>query len=189
MNQIFNASLDVFLLMLCLPIVLKDSFWMSEKHLADPWRRKTSLTYRALLTLCMLLLANGWGAGIFGVQLLLEKASLRGEIELFWYCLVWLCIVILIFLYQPFLKLVILIFVAPAISFASLLSIGEIDHLIYTDNDYCLSQMETKRIDNKTKVVTYFCDHGIFGYQGPIERTEIALLPGIILTYGYKRCR
>jgi hypothetical protein len=169
-------------------LMQKDDVWMHSTFVAMPHRRQISLTFKMLSVVCLLLLANGWGDGIFNAQILFDNPRVQGLIKLFWYVLVWICVIGSLNLCRLWIKLSTLVLVVPLLAFATLLGTIEAIDTVKTNSDISLTPVDLRKLSSNLYLATYFYNGGVPGWSGLVERKEFRPVCGLLIAYGYKKC-
>lgn len=161
---------------------------MQEYYLTVKVQHSISKVFKVLLILCLILFANGWGHGLFNIQLLIDSPRAQGLIALIWYILVWICVVKSIVFSRLWIKITTWLLVVPALLIATLLGGFEAIEEVSKNSDPTLFFVTEERINAITKHVTYDYNVGPMCWGGLVERTEVRLVPGLLLTYGFTEC-
>jgi len=140
---------------ICFLLFQEDSMWMQYYFLTVRTQRLISHSFKILLILCLILFANDWGQGLFNIQLLIESPKTRGQIELFWYLLAWLCVIFSLVFCRLWIKVTTTVLIVPALLIATVVGTFEANEQIATDFDGALSLVEEKQLSTNVNLLTY----------------------------------
>jgi hypothetical protein len=141
-----------------------------------PWFFKLSLF------LCLILAIAGWGSPL-GVRLVFESARLQGLTLFLWIVLAWSCLLMGVKYCSLWMKFALPgIFVVPLL-FVTMFGLPEAEELVKTNRDTTISVAQRTAIDSRTFRIMYDYNPGPMCWGGLMERTELSLMPGILLIY------
>jgi hypothetical protein len=149
--------------------------------------KKLPWFFSLCMFLCLILGMAGWGLGFLGLQIVFESARLQGVTLLLWIALAWGCLLMCVIYCRLWVKLVFPALVIVPLFFVTLFGISDGEDLVRTGEDRSINVMQRTAVDFRTTRVMYDFNAGPMCWGGLMERTEISLLPGILLIYNPHR--